>query len=150
MRELPITLSQLGTILFFGGFSWWAIRLAGRNLRDQIVRGQTKPRLAVLTSDEVDAIVARKLASPVELFNMSPSEQRLLAQTAVAMVTATQQIPTMAAEPGPPPAYCPACGTAVENFPEHVPWRCECTACGAELVLRRDGRRFVFSYTPRA
>lgn len=146
MREIPISLSQIGTILFFGGFSWWAIRLAGRNLRDQIVRGQTRPTKSVLSSIEVDAIVSRKLASPVELFNMGAAEQRLLAQTAVAMVTATQQIPVTEIALAPPRAFCPACGTLVENFPEHVPWRCACAGCGTDLVLRLDGNRVVVTY----
>lgn len=149
MGEMPISWTQLTTILFFGGFVWWVIRWTGRNLRSQI--GQSTPRRVrqELTQEEVDAILARRLATPQELFAMSPADQRLLATTAVAMVTATQQIPTTAEDPAPPRAFCPQCATPIENLPAQVPWRCDCVQCGAAIVLRRDGLRYHLSYTPK-
>ena len=144
-----MTLAQITTFLFFGGFVVWVIRLTGRNLRAQI--GHSTPRTArqELTHEEVDAIIARRLATPQELFAMSPADQRLLATTAVAMVTATQQIPTTVVDAAPPRAFCPQCATPIENLPTQVPWRCECVHCEAAIVLRRDGLRYHLSYTPK-
>ena len=149
MAEWPLSWVQTSTLVFFGGFVWWAIRWTGRNLRSQIGHGHRTTRRNELTPQEVDAIVARRLASPAELFQMSAAEQRLLAQAAVAMVAATQRIPTAAIDSTPPPAFCPHCGTFVENWPAEIPWRCGCVTCGAALVLRRDGQRLVLSYTPQ-
>ena len=149
MPDWPLSWAQTTTLFFFGGFVWWAIRWTGRNLRSQIGERRPNAQRNALSPLEVDAIVARRLATPVELFNMSAAEQRLLAETAIAMVTATQQIPTLAIDSTPPRAFCPHCGTFVENWPAQVPWRCECATCGAAIVLRRDGQRVVLSYTPR-
>ena len=35
MPDLPLTWDQIGTLLFFGGFSWWAFRWAYRNSKAQ-------------------------------------------------------------------------------------------------------------------
>ena len=94
MPELSISWRQLGTLLFFGGFAWWALRWSGRNLRAQLGDQGSRPRISVLSSDEIEAIVSRQLATPVELFSMSAAEQRLLAQTAMSITTATLRAPT--------------------------------------------------------
>ena len=66
MPELPLSWSQIGTLLFFGGFAWWALRWSGRNLRAQLGDRGSRPRIAVLSADEVDAIVSRQLATPAD------------------------------------------------------------------------------------
>lgn len=34
MAELPLTGKQIGIILFWGGFAWWAFRMAWRYSKD--------------------------------------------------------------------------------------------------------------------
>lgn len=153
MTDLPMRWDQIATILFFGGLSWWAVKWAGRNLRAQIGESRPAGERSALSREAVDAIVARGLASRELLFQMSPAEQQLLAQAALALgtVRGTANGPLAdSAEIAAPSAHCPRCGTFVENWPREVPWRCDCAHCSAQLVLRRDGTRLVLSYTPPA
>ena len=148
MADLWARWSQLGAMIFFGGFALWAIIWAGRSLRAMLgEKGTSLPR-SELSQEAVDAIVSRGLATPVQLFSMTAQEQRVLAQTAIAMVTATQMIPGGVADDSAPAAHCPHCGKLVRNFPGAVPWKCTCEGCGSTLLLWRDGGRLVFSYTP--
>lgn len=151
MSDFPLSLGQVGTILFFGGFVVWTFRWVGRNLRAQIGESSARPKASPLSAIEIESVVARGLAQPAELFNMSPAQQRFLAETAASMDRIAPR-PSQGAPPvdsAPPRTHCPACGVLVENLPQRTPWRCDCTACGAALVLRRDGPRFVISFTPR-
>jgi hypothetical protein len=150
MQGFPLSWEQMGTVLFFGGFSWWAIKWAGRNLRAQIGESGVGRVRRELSQDAIDAILARGLATPEQLFAMSADEQRLLGQTALALVTATQRVPDGETITVAPRTHCPACGRLVENFPTEVPWRSTCDGCGCALLLRRDGQRLVLSYTPKS
>ena len=150
MDEFPLSWRQLGTILFFGGFVWWAFRSVGRNVRAQLGDSGSRPKSSALSALEIEAVVSRGLAQPAELFNMSPSQQRFLAETASSMGPAAprRSQATPLADDVPPRTHCPNCGALVENLPDQTPWRCDCVGCGMTLVLRRDAGRFILSYTP--
>ena len=150
MDDFPLSWRQIGTILFFGGFAWWAFRSAARNLRAQHGDSGSRPKSTALSAMEIESVVSRGLAQPSELFNMSPSQQRFLAETAAAMgpLSARKSKADAIAEAAPPKTHCPNCGLLVENLPAQTPWRCDCIGCGVTLVLRRDAGRFILSYTP--
>ena len=145
---LGLSWEQIGTILFFGGFSFWAMKWAGRNLRALLGDSRAAPGRTALSKEQQDAIVARGLATPLQLFEMSPAEQALLAQAAVSLTSRGSPGDAPAPAEAAPPVHCPQCGTLIEEWPRETAWRCICGGCGSTLVLRRDGKRLVLSYTP--
>ncbi len=145
---LGLSWEQIGTILFFGGFSVWAMKWVGRNLRSQLGDSRNAPGRTALTKEQVDAVVGRGLASPVQLFAMSPAEQAMLARTALALASPSRPGAASALVEAPPPAHCPKCGTLIDEWPPDTAWRCLCGGCGSTIVLRRDGKRFILTYTP--
>ncbi len=68
----------------------WLIRKAGHGLRGELTRkvGAQGP---TLSKEQLEAIRIHRLATPEELFKMSPKEQQLLATTALMMSTAQTQ-----------------------------------------------------------
>ncbi|MCC7001152.1 MAG: hypothetical protein IT357_03260 [Gemmatimonadaceae bacterium] len=140
-------------LIIFGLTSIVLMWLVGRMVKRQIAgddaAGKKSDRMA-LSQLEVDAIVSRGLATPAELFLMEPERQRILAQTALMMVTAAQQRPGALTGMEAPETFCPHCGTKVENFPAALPWKAVCVGCQSELVLRRDGPRLLISYKLRS
>lgn len=140
-------------LILFGLTSIVLMWLVGRMVKRRIEGGDAagrKPDRMSLSQLEIDAIVSRGLATPAELFLMEPERQRILAQTALMMVTAAQQVPGALTGMEAPETFCPHCGTKVENFPAALPWKAVCVGCASELVLRRDGPRLLISYKLRS
>lgn len=140
-------------LILFGLTSIVLMWLVGRMVKRRIEGGDAagrKPDRMSLSQVEIDAIVSRGLATPAELFLMEPERQRILAQTALMMVTAAQQVPGALTGMEAPETFCPHCGTKVENFPAALPWKAVCVGCASELVLRRDGPRLLISYKLRS
>jgi len=136
-------------VVIFGLCTILAIWTVGRMTKRYLAGGDAarKPGARdALTQVEVDAIVSRGLATPAELFTMDPDKQRILAQTALMLVTAAQGLPTAGVPAAPPETFCPHCAAPVTDFPPVLPWRATCRRCGTELVLRRDGPRLLLSY----
>lgn len=140
-------------LIIFGLTSIMLMWLVGRMVKRHIAGGDAAGKAGgrmSLSQVEIDAIVSRGLATPAELFLMEPERQRILAQTALMLVTAAQQTPGALQGTTAPDAWCPACGTKVENFPDRLPWKARCVQCESELVLRRDGARLLLSYSLRS
>lgn len=140
-------------LIIFGLTTIMLMWLVGRMVKRHIAGGDAGSKSGDrmrLSQTEIDAIVARGLATPAELFLMEPERQRILAQTALMMVTAARETPGGLHSAAAPDSWCPACGTKVENFPERLPWKAACVQCGSELVLRRDGARLLLSYSLRS
>ncbi|MFN0100355.1 MAG: hypothetical protein ACKVS7_16945 [Gemmatimonadaceae bacterium] len=140
-------------LIIFGLTTITLMWLVGRMVKRHIAGGDAASKggdRMLLSQMEIDAIVSRGLATPAELFLMEPERQRILAQTALMLVTAAQQTPGGLQGSAAPESWCPACGTKVENFPERLPWKATCVRCGSELVLRRDGARLLLSYSLRS
>jgi len=140
-------------LIIFGLTSIMLMWLVGRMVKRRIEGGDAAGKKAdrmSLSQLEIDAIVSRGLAAPAELFLMEPERQRILAQTALMMVTAAQQVPGALTGMEAPETFCPHCGTKVENFPAALPWKAVCVGCQSELVLRRDGPRMLISYKLRS
>lgn len=140
-------------LIIFGLTSIMLMWLVGRMVKRRIEGGDAAGKKAdrmSLSQLEIDAIVSRGLATPAELFLMEPERQRILAQTALMMVTAAQQVPGALTGMEAPETFCPHCGTKVENFPAALPWKAVCVGCQSELVLRRDGPRMLISYKLRS
>jgi hypothetical protein len=87
--------NSIAALLVILGIAAWLIHRAGTELRDAL-REKSAPTGPVLTPAELEAITAHALATPEQLFAMRPSEQRLLATTAMALQAGQNQRPTRA------------------------------------------------------
>lgn len=87
------TFNRIGAAIVVAFIAAWAIRRAGRHLRDALGHraGPTEP---TLTREQVEAITSQGLATAEQLFAMSAREQQMLATTALLMRTAQHQRPT--------------------------------------------------------
>lgn len=88
-----LTMNRVGVAIALLLIAAWAIRKAGKGLRDELGR-RPPPAGPSLTKEQLQAITDQGLASPEQLFAMSPKEQQLLATTALMMRTAQTHRPT--------------------------------------------------------
>lgn len=83
MPSSPFSFGQILALVLVVLVAAWLIRRAGANLRAEL---REKRRAGpALTKEQLEAITAQGLATPEQLFAMSPKEQQLLAATALAM-----------------------------------------------------------------
>lgn len=61
----------------------WAIRLAGQRLRADLEPKSSGDPLGDLTKEQLTAILRNKLATPMDLAKMRPSERAMLAVAAM-------------------------------------------------------------------
>ena len=84
------TFNRIGAAIVVALLAAWAIRRAGRQLRDALGR-RAGPAEPALTKEQVEAITSQGLATAEQLFSMRAKEQQMLATTALLMRTAEQR-----------------------------------------------------------
>lgn len=77
--------TRLLLIITLAGFAIWAIRAAGKSLREALRTKLPDDDLSALSKEEIAAVVDTGLATAMDLAKMRPSERQMLVAAAVKM-----------------------------------------------------------------